>query len=120
MPSIRTDDINTWYERKGKGYPIVFVHGAFVSSIMWDPQVDYYSQRGYETITYDIRGHGNTGGSPKKKYSVELFADDLHKLLETLGILEKKTNNLWVIVRRYDCTNLCNKIPRFIFSTYSF
>jgi pimeloyl-ACP methyl ester carboxylesterase len=52
---------------------------------MWQPQVDYFSKF-YKVISYDIRGHGKTGISPLRKYSVELFADDLKKLLEKLKI----------------------------------
>ena len=40
----------------------------------------------YETVVYDVRGHGRTGGSGTGRYSVELFADDLAALLEALDL----------------------------------
>ncbi len=85
MPNIETNDIMTYYEIQGQGDPLIFVHGGLVTSTMWQYQVDYFSKF-YKVITYDIRGHGKTGISPLRKYSIELFADDLKKLIEKLKI----------------------------------
>lgn len=85
MPKIKTNDIMTYYEIYGEGNPLIFIHGGLVTSTMWQPQVDYFS-KSFKVITYDVRGHGKTGVSPLRKYSVELFADDLDKLLEKLKI----------------------------------
>jgi len=85
MPEIKTNDIQTYYEINGNGFPVVFIHGGWVSHKMWKPQVDFLTNN-FKVITYDVRGHGNTGGSSKKKYSMELFADDLSALISVLGI----------------------------------
>jgi len=85
MPSIQTADIQTYYEIHGRGAPLVFIHGGWVSRRMWQPQVEHFCHN-YQVITYDIRGHGQTGGSPRRRYSVELFADDLSLLLKALGV----------------------------------
>jgi pimeloyl-ACP methyl ester carboxylesterase len=85
MPQIKTEDIQTYFEINGSGYPIVFIHGGWVSHRMWKPQIEHFS-KSFRVITYDVRGHGNTGGSSKNKYSMEMFADDLSVLLEVLEI----------------------------------
>jgi pimeloyl-ACP methyl ester carboxylesterase len=85
VPIIKLDDINVYYETNGEGTPLVFIQGAFVSSTMWEEQVKNFSNR-FQTVIYDIRGHGKTGPSTRKKYSVELYADDLIKLLDALKI----------------------------------
>jgi pimeloyl-ACP methyl ester carboxylesterase len=85
MPTVKTGDIDTYYEIHGNGSPIVFVHGAWVDYQMWRPQIEYFS-KDYKVIVYDVRGHGKTGGSSKKKYTIELFADDLERLITTLKI----------------------------------
>ena len=85
MPFINTRDIATYYETYGCGLPIVFVHGGWVSQKMWQPQIDFFA-RDCRAITYDIRGHGKTGGSLRAKYTIELFADDLSALLIALEI----------------------------------
>ena len=85
MPKIETNDIQTYYEINGSGFPLVFIHGGWVSHRMWKPQVEHFSNN-FKVITYDVRGHGNTGGSLKNKYSMELFAEDLAALLQALEI----------------------------------
>lgn len=78
-------DINVYYELNGKGTPLVFIQGAFVSSTMWKPQVEFFAEN-YQTLIYDIRGHGKTGSTSLKKYTVEVYADDLFDLLNGLNI----------------------------------
>ncbi len=85
MPLLKTNDITTYYEVHGEGQPIVFIHGGWANYEMWKHQIDYFSHH-YKVIVYDVRGHGKTGGSSKKKYSIELFADDLNALIKGLNI----------------------------------
>ncbi|MFX0093330.1 MAG: alpha/beta fold hydrolase [Candidatus Hodarchaeota archaeon] len=85
MPIVETNDIKTFYEIHGEGMPFVFIHGGFVSSTMWQPQIDFFSKH-FKVITYDIRGHGKTGVSTLKRYKIETFAEDLHILLKQLNL----------------------------------
>ncbi|MDJ1423114.1 MAG: alpha/beta hydrolase [Candidatus Methanoperedens sp.] len=85
MPKVKTNDIMTYYEIHGEGHPLVFIHGSWVDHKMWNPQVEHFSKY-YRVITYDVRGHGQTGGSAREKYSVDLWADDLKSLLDALSI----------------------------------
>jgi pimeloyl-ACP methyl ester carboxylesterase len=74
-----------YYERAGQGLPVVFIHGAFADSRVWDPQWKRFSSK-YATVRYDLRGHGKTGVSELKRYSMATYADDLASLLDALGI----------------------------------
>ncbi|AGN00275.1 alpha/beta hydrolase fold protein [Salinarchaeum sp. Harcht-Bsk1] len=85
MPTIRTNDAETYYERRGSGQPIVFLHGAILDHSQWDRQVDALSEQ-FTTITYDVRGHGRTGRTRRNPYSIELFAEDLGALLGGLDL----------------------------------
>lgn len=90
MPTLRTNDIITYYEAHGEGKPLVFIHGAGASHDMWRPQVEHFSRK-YKVITYDVRGHGQSEavdsiGFETRRYSCELFADDLHALLGELDM----------------------------------
>ena len=76
MPFTQTNDIQTFYEIHGEGLPLVLIHGGLVDHQMWQPQVEPFSRK-YRVITYGIRGHGRTGGSEKREYSVQLLAEDL-------------------------------------------
>lgn len=85
MPTVETNGIATYYERQGSGPPIVFVHAMYMNASQWDPQVEALAED-YTTITYDVRGHGRTGGSDRERYDMALYADDLDALLETLAV----------------------------------
>ena len=85
MPTIRTNGVETYYERRGEGRPVVFVHAAILDHSMWDWQVETLCGD-YETVVYDLRGHGRTGGSAVPAYSVELYAEDLRALIEALEL----------------------------------
>ena len=85
MPTVQTNDIETYYERSGSGPPVVFVHGAIVDYTQWQPQFDALSDD-YTTIAYDVRGHGRTGGSDRESYSMDLFSDDLAALVDALEL----------------------------------
>lgn len=85
MPTVRTNDIETYYERRGNGPPIVFVHGAILDHAQWERQIDRLSDE-YTVVAYDVRGHGRTGGSERNSYSIDLFADDLDALVTALDL----------------------------------
>lgn len=85
MPTVQTNDIDTYYERRGSGPAVVFVHGAIVDHSQWDAQLDALADE-YTTVAYDVRGHGRTGGSAIDSYDVDLFVDDLDTLLTALDL----------------------------------
>jgi pimeloyl-ACP methyl ester carboxylesterase len=85
MPFVQTGDIRTYYECRGDGPPVVFVHAAILDHSLWDAQAEALADE-YTTVVYDLRGHGRTGGSSLSTYTVELLADDLHALVTALGL----------------------------------
>ena len=66
-----------YYESKGRGEPIVLIHGGQMDRRMWDAQFDLFAKQ-YQVIRYDIRGFGKSD-VPSKPYSE---AGDLHSLLQ--------------------------------------
>jgi pimeloyl-ACP methyl ester carboxylesterase len=82
---IETRDIRTWVQTAGQGEPIVFVHGALLNSDLWRRQLDELS-RGFHCIAYDLRGHGRTGPSRLRRYSTDVFADDLLAVLQVFSL----------------------------------
>lgn len=70
-----------YYEREGSGNPIVWLHGGFLDSRMWEPQFERFSSR-YDLVRYDQRGFGRSD-PPSAEYA-ESF--DLRQLLDTIGI----------------------------------
>ena len=80
----RINDINLAYSDEGQGPPVIFLHAFPLNRTTWAPQVAGLSDR-YRVITIDLRGHGESD-APMWRYTLDRFADDVHGLLEHLGI----------------------------------
>ncbi|MCA9397457.1 alpha/beta hydrolase [candidate division WWE3 bacterium] len=80
---IPVDNGELYYQLHGSGTPIVFLHGFSLDHRMWNEQVKHFSNN-YQTITYDLRGFGQSS-LPNKPYS---HFDDVHSLLTQLNIEE--------------------------------
>jgi len=63
--------------------PIVFIHGIGLTSGIWDQQIDYFKK--YNTITYDLIGHGKTPLN-KKQVNIKNFSTQLLELIDYLNI----------------------------------
>ncbi len=84
MPTVKTNNVETYYEIHGEGTPLVLIHGVGVCQKLWQPQIEPLLKH-FRVITYDVRGHGESSGYDEK-YSIKLFASDLKVLLDYLGI----------------------------------
>ena len=73
------------YTDQGYGPPIVLVHGWPFDQRWWEPQVTAFAAEGHRVITFDRRGAGSSD-RPWEGYSNDIFAADLHALLETLDL----------------------------------
>jgi 3-oxoadipate enol-lactonase len=73
-----------YYEMKGEGQPLVFIHDFTLDNRMWDDQFHFFS-KWYCCIRYDIRGYGQSSLPGSEPYT---FQDDLKLLLFSLDISE--------------------------------
>ncbi len=87
MATLSVDGGEVWYESRGEGRPLVFLHGAWSNADAWKPQIDRFGDE-YQVVRMDARGHGRTGPTDTRQYSVELFTDDLESLLAHLDLDE--------------------------------
>lgn len=85
MTELSLEDATLWYDSRGDGTPLVFVHGGWQNGRAWTPQVERFDAT-HRPITLDVRGHGNTGATDADEYSIDLFTDDLEALLDHLGL----------------------------------
>lgn len=79
--TVKVDGGEIYYESRGSGIPVVFIHAGYLDSRMWDEQFDLFS-RNYNVIRYDVRGFGRST-NPAGPYS---DAADLKSLLGYLKI----------------------------------
>ena len=69
---------------EGDGPWLTMSHSLACDLHMWDEEAKRLSRR-YKVLRYDTRGHGESG-APAGAYTLDLLADDLHGLLQALGV----------------------------------
>ena len=79
--TIQAGGFQVYYEREGKGEPILLLHAGFQDHTMWKDQVDELSKH-YTVITIDQPFHGNTIGVD----TTTQIADIIHTVLDNLNI----------------------------------
>jgi len=84
MPTAHVNNCNFYYEVKGNGPDVVFIHGEDHGIEMFEPQVAHLSPH-YRCVTYYRRGHGRSQLTPYG-YSLRNQILDLALLLENLEI----------------------------------
>jgi pimeloyl-ACP methyl ester carboxylesterase len=81
---VKVKDFEMYYEDKGKGTPIVLIHGVGGDSTEWSEVVPEMSKE-VRCIAVDLRGHGKSE-KPDMPYTQDMFADDVAALLDILKI----------------------------------
>jgi len=81
---ISANGIDINYSIEGEGPWLAMSHSLACNLHMWDEEAKRLSKR-YKVLRYDTRGHGESG-APAGAYTLELLADDLHGLLQALGV----------------------------------
>jgi non-heme chloroperoxidase len=112
LPYFCTDDnVKIYYEDKGKGKPVVLIHGWSCSRRHFSKQRKEL-EKTYRVISYDLRGHGD---SDRVEHGLTLtqFAKDLKDLVEYLDLegvsfvgWSMGTHIIWEYVKNYGCQNL--------------
>jgi 3-oxoadipate enol-lactonase len=83
--TISVNDFQLSYDDLGEGsIPIVFLHGFPFDKTMWQVQLEFLKSS-YWLIACDIRGFGKSTDE-ESPLSMDLFADDLIKFMDTLNI----------------------------------
>jgi pimeloyl-ACP methyl ester carboxylesterase len=75
--------VDYYYEVRGKGEPLLILHGGLMSTDMFAPAMPVFA-KGRQVIAVDLQGHGRTtlGQRPIR---CEAIADDIDALLQQLG-----------------------------------
>jgi len=84
VPTVKSGDVQLYYEDRGSGAPIVFIPGLIGLAAQWSHQLDHFG-RAYRVIAFDHRGAGQSD-KPLQEYTTDLLAGDVVVLLHALGI----------------------------------
>ncbi len=81
MPYAQINETQLWYDERGSGDAVVFLHAGLLDSRQWERQLETFGER-YRAIAYDVRGYGRSP-APTEPYRLH---EDLVALLDALGI----------------------------------
>jgi len=84
MEKINVKDIQLAYDRRGKGTPLVLLHGYPLDHHLWDDVVPLLEDT-FDVIVPDLRGFGESTIADSSP-TVEDYASDIAGLLDYLGI----------------------------------
>ncbi len=72
-------DIELYYLEKGRGEPLILLHGNGEDSTYFENQIEYFQSR-YRVISLDTRGHGKSQRGTKP-FTIEQFSCDLYDFM---------------------------------------
>ncbi|ELY46536.1 alpha/beta fold hydrolase [Natronorubrum bangense] len=79
-----TDNVELYYEDKGDGVPVVFLHGWTCNRHFFSEQISALREE-YRVISLDLRGHGDSG-YPQQGLTLERLATDVDEITSYLGL----------------------------------
>lgn len=88
MPETVINGFRMYYETHGSGHPLVMIHGGLGGGEGCAQMMEHHADQlaaSFQVIAYDRRAAGRSE-TPTDGYSIPNFTQDLHALLEHLGI----------------------------------
>ena len=81
------DDLPLAVETRGPADApaVLFAHGFGQSRHAWARAADGLARHGWRTVTFDARGHGDSGRPAGGRYALEQFVDDLLAVARSLA-----------------------------------
>jgi pimeloyl-ACP methyl ester carboxylesterase len=80
------DGVEVHYEERGKGTPVIFVHGSLSDGSYWHDQLTPFAEAGFRAIAYSRRYNFPNTNKARPGYSAIVDADDLAALIEKLHL----------------------------------
>ena len=84
MKKIKLNGIELAYERRGKGVPLVLIHGYPLDHSIWNETISQL-ENDFDLILPDVRGFGESS-TVDAPYILFDIANDLAALLDSLGV----------------------------------
>ncbi|HET6317381.1 MAG TPA: alpha/beta hydrolase [Chloroflexota bacterium] len=87
MPTVSLNGAELYYEDRGSGPRVLFIHAMCGNANVWDGQVDRVGDR-FRCVTYDRRGHSRSTLGAIEQRTVEMHGDDAAALIRALGLAQ--------------------------------
>lgn len=84
MSYAKVNGIQIYFEREGKGHPLLLISDCSSDISWWDP-VRKYLAREFDLILFDNRGSGRSS-SPQTSFTIEQMAKDTLALIDYLQL----------------------------------
>lgn len=81
---MQSAEADIYYKIRGRGFPLIFLHGNGEDHTIFEPHVKYFS-RYYLTVQIDSRGHGRSSHG-KGTLTIEQMAEDVFAVMDALSI----------------------------------
>jgi pimeloyl-ACP methyl ester carboxylesterase len=108
---ITEDHVRLYYEDRGKGKPVILIHGLTASRRHFKKQIPVLS-RNYRVIACDLRGHGDSD-RPKDGLTLPRLAKDISELIAHLGLQDVSLvgwslggHVIFEYIKQFKCNNL--------------
>jgi len=83
---FKNNEISIGYIQSGKGNPLFFIHGLGADHLMFETQIEYFSDR-YHVVCPDLRGNGLSSKLTAPINTVlDRQCDDILQLMDSLSI----------------------------------
>jgi pimeloyl-ACP methyl ester carboxylesterase len=85
VPKVKSNDVEIYYEIRGKGTPLVMINGWTASSERWPPKFIEELAKYHKLILVDNRGTGRSD-KPDVEYSIKQMAHDVASVMDVINI----------------------------------
>ncbi|MDP3030007.1 MAG: alpha/beta hydrolase [Deltaproteobacteria bacterium] len=82
---IKVGGVNTHLIRKGKGKPLILIHGIFSSSFVWHKNIDALAEH-FDVIALDLKGYGYSDKPADGRYGREDFRQFVLDFMDAIKV----------------------------------
>lgn len=87
MTSLVTDQGIIHYEAKGRGRPVILLHGWMETWAVWRETIEELSKE-FRTYALDFWGFGDSGSYKGPSFTVDHYVEMVNQFIEKLGIVK--------------------------------
>lgn len=83
---LQVGGLDIHYERKGKGRPVLLIHGLGDSTLTWRGSQKLLSRAGFDVVAIDLRGSGWSERRPGVDMTTHALVEELANFIDLIGL----------------------------------